>query len=180
MNIVSTKTNAAAILTRAHLDTTTQPVAVFSLSSLKGGEGWEEEANFIGCPSPRPSAHSYLARRGSKFLVALTRCAIPTGQSNRRPSRAPTLYECAIISRHAGGHIQTHPSPHPSPLRRERVPVGRVRGTWHVPEFLHSKTFRMRPGPRPPRPSFRSAPPLYQLPPGRGERPDGVNRKETP
>ena len=28
-------------------------------------------------------------------------------------------------------------------------------------------------------PSFRSAPPLHQLPPGRGERPDGVNRKKN-
>src|SRR5690242_8227522 len=28
------------------------------------------------------------------------------------------------------------PSPHPSPLRGERVPVGRVRGTLHVPRFL--------------------------------------------
>ena len=33
--------------------------------------------------------------------------------------------------------------------------------------------------PLPPRPSFRSAPPLHQLPLGRGERPDGVNRKKT-
>ena len=33
--------------------------------------------------------------------------------------------------------------------------------------------------PLPPRPSFRSAPPLHQLPPGRGERPDGVNRKKN-
>ena len=55
MNTNSTKTNAAAIPTRMLLDTTTQPVAVFSLSSIKGGEGWGEEASFIGCP-PQPSA----------------------------------------------------------------------------------------------------------------------------
>src|SRR5881392_4275030 len=37
------------------------------------------------------------------------------------------IYDCAIISRHAGFRIQTDPSPHPSPLGGERVPVGRVR-----------------------------------------------------
>ena len=108
MNIASTIINAAAIPTRTHPDTTTQQEVVFSLSSRKGGE----EADLIGTPSPR--LHSFLVERGSKFLGALTRCAILTGQSNRPPSRA-----------------------HPSPLRGERVPVGRVRSTWHVSEFLH-------------------------------------------
>src|SRR5439155_8846728 len=52
---------------------------------------------------------------------------------NRRYGR---LYDCAIISRHAGHRIQTDPSPHPSPLGGEKVPVGRVRGILPVPRFL--------------------------------------------
>src|SRR5437867_13036908 len=44
-----------------------------------GGEGWGEEATFIECPSPRPSPHSCLARRGRRFLVVVPRC-------DRRPS----------------------------------------------------------------------------------------------
>src|SRR5919198_6775929 len=64
------------------------------------------------------------------------------------------IHDCAIISRHAGGRSKTHPSPHPSALGSplpsdgrgvrgerqwesgERVPVGRVRGAWHVPKLL--------------------------------------------
>src|SRR5437762_10165211 len=57
---------------------------------------------------------------------------------NRRYGR---LYDCAIISRHAGYRIQTDPSPHPSPLGGERVPVGRVRGILHVPKFLRGYVF---------------------------------------
>ena len=60
----------------AHLDTTTtRPAEVFSLSSRTGGEGWGEEVNFIECPSPRPSPHSFLAGRGRRFLVVASRCA---------------------------------------------------------------------------------------------------------
>src|SRR5712671_3445712 len=45
----------ASTRARVHLDTTsTLPEEVFSLSSLKGGEGQGEEANFIECPSTRP------------------------------------------------------------------------------------------------------------------------------
>jgi hypothetical protein len=53
--------------------TTTRPV--FSLSSRRGGEGWGEEANFIECPSPRPSPRSFLAGRGRRFLVVASGCA---------------------------------------------------------------------------------------------------------
>src|SRR6266536_4689326 len=62
MNMASTKTNAAAIPTWAHPDTTTQQVAVFSLTSRKGREGWGEEANFIRYPSPALRAPSPLGR----------------------------------------------------------------------------------------------------------------------
>src|SRR6266513_2427138 len=37
----------------------------------------------------------------------------------------------------ASAYERTRP-PHPSPLRGERVPVGRVRGILHVPKFLRS------------------------------------------
>src|SRR5947209_2283087 len=58
----------------AHPDTTTTRLEeVFSLSSGRGGEGRGEEANFIECPSPRPSPHSFLAGRGRKFLVVVSR-----------------------------------------------------------------------------------------------------------
>src|SRR5207248_861014 len=61
---------------RAHLDTTTIRLAeVFSLSSPKGGEGGGEEVTIIECPSPQPSPHSFLAGRGRKFLVVVSRCA---------------------------------------------------------------------------------------------------------
>jgi len=49
--------------------TTTLVDEGFSLSSLKGGEGRGEEVNFIECPSPQPSPHSFLAGRRRKFLV---------------------------------------------------------------------------------------------------------------
>jgi len=58
------------------LDTpTTRPEEGFSLSSPKGGEGRGEEANLLECPSPRPSPRSFLAGRGRKFLVVISRCA---------------------------------------------------------------------------------------------------------
>ncbi len=56
----------------AHLDTTTiREEDVYSFSSPTGGEGWGEEADFIDYPSPR----SFLAGRGRKFLVVVSRCA---------------------------------------------------------------------------------------------------------
>ena len=59
----------------AHLDTTTIRLEeAFSLSCRRGGEG-EEDATIIECPSPQPSPHSFLAGRGRKFLVVLSRCA---------------------------------------------------------------------------------------------------------
>src|SRR5437870_3211028 len=51
---------------------------------------------------------------------------------------AVALYDCAIISRHAGFRIQTDPSPQPSPLGGERVGV---RGILHVPKFLRGYVF---------------------------------------
>src|SRR5882724_3863886 len=48
---------------------------LFSLSSPKGGEGGGEEATIIECPSPQPSPHSFLAGRGRKFLVVVSRRA---------------------------------------------------------------------------------------------------------
>src|ERR1051325_7393980 len=53
---------------------TTTPAAegVASPSSPAGGEGWGEEADFIGCPSPRP----FLAGRGSRYLVVASKCAL--------------------------------------------------------------------------------------------------------
>src|SRR6266404_7317483 len=60
---------------RAHLNTTTdRPEEIFSLSSPKVGEGRGAEANLIECP-PRPSPHSFLAGRGRKLLVVVSRCA---------------------------------------------------------------------------------------------------------
>ena len=60
-------------LLRAHLlgTTTIREEDVYSLSSLTGGEGWGEEADFIEYPSPR----SFLAGRGREFLVVVSRCA---------------------------------------------------------------------------------------------------------
>src|SRR5437867_12212081 len=57
----------------AHLATTSRPEEVFSLSSIRGGEGRGEEANFDECPSPRPSPLSFLVGRGRKFLVVVSR-----------------------------------------------------------------------------------------------------------
>src|ERR1041385_8848004 len=65
----------------AHRDSTvTRPEEAFSLSSSRGGEGRGEEANSIECPSPRPSPRSFLAGRGRKILVVVSRCA-RTGNS---------------------------------------------------------------------------------------------------
>ena len=65
----------------AHLDTTTIRLEeAFSLSCRRGGEGGGEDATIIECPSPQPSPHSFLAGRGRKFLVVVSRCA-PGGQS---------------------------------------------------------------------------------------------------
>src|SRR5206468_8690776 len=67
------------------------PEKVFSLSSLRGGEGRGEEANSIECPSPRPSPHSFLAGRGRDFLMVVSRCDPPaTGRiSALPPERRP-------------------------------------------------------------------------------------------
>ena len=59
---------------RAHLDTTTIRLEeAFSLSCRRGGEG-EEDATIIECPSPQPSPHSFLAGRGRKSLLVVSRC----------------------------------------------------------------------------------------------------------
>src|SRR5438477_12328271 len=71
----------------AHLDTTTiRLVEVFSLSSPKGGEGGGEEATIIECPSPQPSPHSFVAGRGRKFRVVVSRCARATTPRKRKSS----------------------------------------------------------------------------------------------
>src|SRR6266566_3906540 len=51
--------------------------------------GWREEVHFIECPSPQP--HSFLAGRGRKLLVALSRCARgpPCGQVALRVLATP-------------------------------------------------------------------------------------------
>ena len=55
----------------AHLDTTTIRLEeVFSLSQGRRGRG-RGVHYFIECPSP----HSFLAGRGRKFLVTVSRCA---------------------------------------------------------------------------------------------------------
>src|SRR5439155_12889914 len=60
----------------AHLDTTTIRLEeAFSLSCRRGGEGGGEDATIIECPSPQPSPDSFLAGRGRKFLVVLSRYA---------------------------------------------------------------------------------------------------------
>src|SRR5262245_59324344 len=67
---------AAWVVVRAHDATTTGHAKdVYSLSSPTGGEGRGEEAESIECPSPRPFPHSFLAGRGSRFLVIVS-CAL--------------------------------------------------------------------------------------------------------
>src|SRR5206468_12217201 len=79
---------------RAPLDTATcHAEEVFCLSSLKAGEGRGEEADSIECPSPpssvagllrrtgRAPPQSFLAGRGRKFLVVVSRC----GRAGSRP-----------------------------------------------------------------------------------------------
>ncbi len=66
--------NTFAMIAGAPLDTTTtRPDKFFSLSSQREGEGWGEEATFIEFPSP----HSFLAGRGRRFLMPVSRrCAL--------------------------------------------------------------------------------------------------------
>src|SRR5207247_6944379 len=79
-----------------------------------------------------------VARLGHEAVDKAVERSESWGAADEKRTRHVLLYNCAIIWRHhPGGHIQTHPSPHPAPLRGERVPVGRVRRIWHVSKFLH-------------------------------------------
>src|SRR5918996_4276409 len=72
------------------------------------------------------------------------------GFSTKFPTKFPTKFsqstllgqaldirDCAMISKPAGCRVQTHPSP----LRGDRAPVGRVRGAFQVPRFLRAYIF---------------------------------------
>ena len=127
---------------------TTRLVLRLVLNNDRPGSNVECETNVMKAPvgplrhcgaslETRPKSN---ALGGARVSRPATRLAFPPSASagNSGPG---VVNDCAIISRNAGFRNHTDPSPHPSPLGGERVPVGRVRGILHVPKFLRGYVF---------------------------------------